>query len=50
MIGGIPLKLLKNVRLQIESGYYQRAVINGASTVPKYLSFDKINLDVKCLQ
>ena len=36
MIGGIPLKLLKNVRLQTKSGYYQRAVINGASTVDQF--------------
>ena len=33
MIGSIPLKLLKKVRLQNKHGYYQRAVINGASTV-----------------
>ena len=33
MIGGIPLKLLIIVGLSYKSGYYQRAVINGTSTV-----------------
>ena len=39
MIGGIPLKLLKRVRLQNKSGYYEIVVIDGASTVyiPKLL-------------